>query len=53
MPTVRITQPISLRSEPLARGALVEVDDLTARQLIEAGQAEPVKPAPQPKSPQE
>ncbi len=53
MPAVRITQPITLRSEPLPAGTLVEVDDLTARQLIAAGQATAVNPENPQKSPKE
>lgn len=47
---IRLIDSITLRSEPLSAGTEIDVDDLTAQQLIAAGQAEPpaagnVKPA--------
>ena len=36
---VRLSEPVTLRSEPLAAGAEIDTDDVTARQLIAAGQA--------------
>lgn len=37
---IRLTQPVTLRSEPLPAGAELDVDAITAAQLIAAGQAE-------------
>lgn len=39
---IRLLEPITLRSEPLPAGAEIDADDLTARQLIASGHAEPV-----------
>ena len=39
---VRLIEPITLRSEPLAAGAEIDVDDLTGRALLHAGHAEEV-----------
>ena len=36
---VRLTESITLRSEPLAAGAEIDTDDTTALQLIAAGHA--------------
>ena len=39
---IRLLEPVTLRSEPLPAGAEIDADDLTARQMIAAGHAEPV-----------
>lgn len=44
---IRLKESITLRSEPLPAGAEVDTDDLTAGQLIAAGQAVVVN-APKP-----
>ncbi|MBN8461623.1 MAG: hypothetical protein J0M01_02220 [Dechloromonas sp.] len=44
---IRLLEPITLRSEPLPAGAEIDPDDVTANQLIAAGQAEPVAVDPQ------
>ena len=46
---IRLIEPVTLRSEPLMAGTVLDPDDLTAHQLIAAGQAEAV--AVDPKKP--
>ena len=51
---IRLKEPVTLRSEPLAAGAEIDTDDVTARQLIAAGQAVAVDTAkPQKSTPKE
>ena len=37
---IRTTEAITLRSDPIALGAELDLDEITAQQLIAAGQAE-------------
>ena len=50
---IRLTESITLRSEPLPAGAEIDTDDLTAQQLIAAGQAVAVDAPKTPKAPKE
>lgn len=47
---VRLLEPVTLRSEPLLAGAEIDVDDITADQLIAAGHAEAVAAVNTPKT---